>query len=142
MERIQTPTLRPKIFVLDDSPTGLAFVKMVLEAEGYLVCTFNSPLGISREILRQKPDLVIVDVNMPSITGDKVCRLIRATSSRRSVGILLHSSLPECDLHDLAQACGADNYVPKSRDPRALCMAVCKQLFGHLQPPASRAAHA
>jgi len=142
MESTKTPNARAKIFVLDDSPTGLAYLKMILEAEGYLVSAFESPLGISREILRQKPDLVIVDVNMPSITGDKICRLIRAALPHRSVGVMLHSSLPESDLHDLAQDCGADSYVPKSRDPRTLCRAVHRQLFGYIQPTTLRAAQA
>ena len=124
------PDQRTKIFVLDDSQTFLAYARVLLESQGYQVLTFDSPLGITREVIRQQPDLVIVDVNMPSITGDKVCQLVRSASFARSVVILLHSSLPESDLHDLARKCGADGFVPKSKDPQILIDAVAKHLPG------------
>lgn len=111
---------RAKVFVLDDSPTFLAYAKALLEGEGFDVATFDSPLGITREVIRQQPDIVIVDVNMPSITGDKVCQLVRSASYARSVAIILHSSLPETELHDLARKSGADGFVQKSSDPRRL----------------------
>ena len=90
-----------------------------LQAEGYVVHSFDSPLGITREVIRHQPDMVIVDVNMPSITGDKVCQLVRAASYGKGVVILLHSSLPEAELSELARRCGADGSIPKSRDPSA-----------------------
>jgi DNA-binding response OmpR family regulator len=110
----------------------LAYARVLLArvSHGYQVFTFDSPLGITREVIRQQPDLVIVDVNMPSITGDKVCQLVRSASFARSVVILLHSSLPESDLHDLARKCGADGFVPKSKDPQILVDAVAKHLAG------------
>ena len=58
------PDQRTKIFVLDDSQTFLAYARVLLESQGYQVFTFDSPLGITREVIRQQPDLVIVDVNM------------------------------------------------------------------------------
>lgn len=128
-----SPGQRAKIFVLDDSPTFLAYARNLLESEGYSVSTFDSPLGITREVIRQQPDLVIVDVNMPSITGDKVCQLVRSASYARSVVILLHSSMPDADLHDLAQRCGADGYVPKSRDSKRLVETVIRHLAGRLR---------
>ncbi len=128
-----SPEQRAKIFVLDDSPTFLAYTRNLLEREGYSVSTFDSPLGITREVIRQQPDLVIVDVNMPSISGDKVCHLVRAASYARSVVILLHSSMPEADLHDLARKCGADGYVPKSNDPKRLGEVVTRHLASRLR---------
>lgn len=117
-----------KIFVLDDSPTLLAFVRMHLEGQGHSVFSFESPLGITREVIRHQPNLVIVDVKMPSITGDKVCRLIRGASAGRNVVILLHSSLPEEELRDLARRCDADGYLQKSHDPLPLIQVVNKRL--------------
>ena len=119
---------RAKIFILDDSRTFLAVARVHLEAEGFVVLTFDSPLGISREIIRHQPDMVIVDVNMPSISGDKVCQLVRSSSFARSVTVLLHSSLPESELGRLAIHCGADGFVPKSSDSRVLIEAVHKHL--------------
>ncbi len=128
MERAPQHEQRARIFVLDDSQTFLTYVQLLLQGEGYVVHTFDSPLGITREVIRHQPDMVIVDVNMPSITGDKVCQLVRAASYGKGVVILLHSSLPESDLHDLARRCGADGYVPKSRDSKVLIEAVERHL--------------
>ena len=117
-----------KIFVLDDSPTFLSFVRLHLEIQGYPVFTFESPLGITREVVRQQPDLVIVDVKMPSITGDKVCRLLRAASYGKRVVVLLHSSLPKEELRGLALRCGADGYLEKSSDLRPLIQEINKHM--------------
>lgn len=128
MERAPHHEQRAKIFVLDDSQTFLTYVQLLLQAEGYIVHTFDSPLGITREVIRHQPDMVIVDVNMPSITGDKVCQLVRAASYGKGVVILLHSSLPETDLYEVARRCGADGAVPKSRDPKMLIETVERHL--------------
>ncbi|HNN50043.1 MAG TPA: response regulator [Pseudomonadota bacterium] len=124
MERAPQHDQRAKIFVLDDSQTFLTYVQLLLQAERYVVHSFDSPLGITREVIRHQPDMVIVDVNMPSITGDKVCQLVRAASYGKGVVILLHSSLPEAELSELARRCGADGSIPKSRDPKLLTQAV------------------
>lgn len=115
---------RASIFVLDDSQVILSQMRILLESEGYQVHTFDSPLGITREVMRLHPDLVLVDINMPSITGDKVCRLIRSASHARDVLILLHSSLSESDLQEIARASGADGAITKTSDGRAFVQAI------------------
>jgi FixJ family two-component response regulator len=50
------PDPRTKIFVLDDSQTFLAYARVLLESHGYQVFAFDSPLGITREVIRQQPD--------------------------------------------------------------------------------------
>lgn len=105
---------KAKLFVIDDSSTGLTLAQEILEEAGYMVLTYKSPLGITRELNHHRPDLVLLDVNMPSITGDKICRLIRSVSGAQSPIIILYSSKPVSELRQLSEECGADGFVSKA----------------------------
>ena len=50
---------KAKIFVIDDSPTGLTMAREILEDAGYLVHTFKSPIGITRALHHLRPDLIV-----------------------------------------------------------------------------------
>lgn len=128
MDIPRTDGIAARVFVLDDSPVSLTFVRLLLEEHGYRVHTFDSPLGITKEVMRHRPDLVLVDINMPSITGDKVCRLIRSASATREVVVLLYSSLPQAELEQIARAAGADGVIVKTGDGRQLVQTVERYL--------------
>jgi CheY-like chemotaxis protein len=115
---------RYKIFVIDDSPTGLLYTQTVLESEGYIVHGYTSSIGIVHAYHKLKPDMIIIDVNMPVIRGDQTCRLIRAVSRGQGPLIILHSSDTAKDLCQLASECSADGFVCKSESSAALTRAV------------------
>lgn len=119
---------KARIFIIDDSRTGLTFIKQSLEDAGYVVQGFESPLGISQELIRRRPDLVLLDVMMPSINGDNMCKLIRSLNGGQDIRIVLYSSKPVAELSSLAAECGADGYIVKTSDPRAAIAEVRAQL--------------
>ena len=110
--------------MIDDSPTGLLYSQTVLENEGYIVHAFKSSIGIVHAFHKLKPDVVVVDVNMPAIRGDQICRLIRAVSRGQGPLIILHSSDTPKDLRQLVSECSADGYVCKSESSAALTRAI------------------
>jgi DNA-binding response OmpR family regulator len=109
-----------RLFVLDDSKTFLSYAGQLLQSAGYFVHMFETHLGITREVIRHRPDLILVDQNMPSVTGDKVCRLLRSISQGREVLIVLHSTMEKRELLEIALQCGADDAIVKSQNPRDL----------------------
>lgn len=102
----------------------------ILEDAGYLVHTFKSPIGITRALHHLRPDLIVLDVNMPAISGDKICRLIRGISGSINPLIILYSSIPEVELRKLATECGADGSVSKDGYSRNLLKAIRDTLQG------------
>ena len=118
-----------RILLVDDSEIVRELVKATLEEAGYEVSTHASPFGFSSSVLRQNPDLVLLDVNMPALSGDKLAEI---AVKNRLVGptcpLLLFSDRPPHELAVLAARCGANGYIHKTNDSQALIQAVGRYL--------------
>lgn len=118
-------TKKGKVLIVDDSETVLAAASQALGRAGYEVITADKALMTSRTISREKPDLVLLDVNMPTLTGDKLAEIVlgRLAPENRPV-LLLHSDVETRELEALAKKCGADGFVRKSSELNLLVMQV------------------
>lgn len=105
-----------KILVVDDSEVVLGVTKAILEDAGYEVLTNRRATGSVALILQTKPDLVLLDVNMPSLRGDMIARMSVATNNSIGTIVVLHSSLPEDELKRLAQESNAHGYIKKTEN--------------------------
>jgi CheY-like chemotaxis protein len=130
------------IVVIDDDEVCLAATSEILEQAGYRVLTRSRPTGCVAMILQEKPDLVLVDVCMPTIPGDTLVKMLRAAAPRANTTLLLHSVLDEPLLRAKARAAGAHGHVKKGPSPRPLLKAVRQWLSVPLlatKPPLRRA---
>jgi DNA-binding response OmpR family regulator len=125
--------LSPKVLALDDSEFACDFVRMVLESAGYTVFTLTSHFGFVKILREEKPDLVLIDVTMPVLSGPKVVELARSKRVH-DCRIVLYSNRPEEELAQLASSCGADGYIKKSSDPGAFLGAVARHVFVRAGP--------
>ena len=105
---------KPLILVVDDSGVTLKIIRLFLKDAGFEVITRSRPIGTTAEILRMKPDLVLLDVLMPGLTGDKITKLIK--ESGLATKIVLHSGKENNELRELSKECGADGYIKKTTD--------------------------
>ena len=103
-----------KILVVDDSEVVLGVAKAMLSEAGYEVETNRRATGSVALILHTKPDLVLLDVNMPSLRGDMIARMSVATNNSTGTIVVLHSTLPEKELERLAAESGAHGYIKKT----------------------------
>lgn len=101
------------ILVVDDDPKHLQTTKELLELGGYKVETQDSPFGTTELINSLKPDLVLMDVNMPGLSGERLCSLIRSRVGIERTIILFFSSNDEDSLRQAVRRHGADGYVCK-----------------------------
>jgi DNA-binding response OmpR family regulator len=117
--------------VVDDSHVCLEATAMMLEDAGYEVVTVDSPFALSSALTRELPDLVLVDIGMPGLSGDKLVEItVRNQSAGRSCAIVLHSDRPESDLRSVARSCGAAGYIRKTSDGAQLAREVERLLRG------------
>ncbi|HEX9017498.1 MAG TPA: response regulator transcription factor [Chloroflexota bacterium] len=110
-----------KVLVADDDAKTVDLVKIYLERDGYNVLTAHDgarALALARE---QRPDLAVLDIMMPEISGLDVCRLLRAESSMPV--ILLTAKTTEAD-KITGLDLGADDYVAKPFSPGELAARV------------------
>jgi CheY-like chemotaxis protein len=117
-----------KILVVDDSDLCLDLTRMMLEEYGYEVVTLSSGLGLSRALGREKPDLVLLDVSMPAVSGDQIVEVARQNKLHRCP-IVLFSDRPVGELSALARNCGAAGFIPKTSDARTLAQSVSRYLI-------------
>jgi len=122
-----------KILVVDDSRLILEAVKESLVADGHHVVLTDNPLEVPHLIREQHPDLVLIDLNMPTMRGDIVARIVRKAFGR-SVVVLLHTEVPE-EARLLLELAGAEGVVAKSADEAVVRDAV----RSYLNRPAARA---
>ena len=106
-----------KILLVDDEPSILQLVKAYLEPEGYQVITaIDGPSG-AQAILREKPNLVVLDVMLPGMDGIEVLSRIRRESD---VYVILLTARTEETDKIVGLSIGADDYVTKPFSPREL----------------------
>lgn len=109
-----------KIAVIDDSDTALEWVKANLPGLGFEISTFNTPIGTQAFIITTKPDLILLDVRMPGLDGDVLCKMIKSNPKTRSTIIALYSEMEEPELAVLADKCSADGYIKKTENVTVL----------------------
>src|SRR6185503_12234040 len=94
--------------------------KLALEDVGHSVVTLTSPFLLFETTQRETPDVVLVDVNMPTLSGDRVLEVSNAFGAFRQTPVLLYSTLEEAELRAMATRYGADGFVRKSLDRQNL----------------------
>ncbi|MCK5384144.1 MAG: response regulator transcription factor [Alphaproteobacteria bacterium] len=109
--------MKNKIFLVDDDRNILLSVSMALEAEGFVVETFNDGESGMKAILKKKPDLVVLDVKMPRMDGIEVLTRLREESNVPV--IFLTSKDDEVD-QVIGLRMGADDYITKPFSQRLL----------------------
>lgn len=107
---------KPKIVVIDDSEIVLEVTRGALEGAGYDVVTHDRPAGCVALILHEKPELVLMDVNMPGLGGDTIVSVLAKAAPTSDTIVLLHSSLSAEVLRTKAAAAGAHGFLQKSGD--------------------------
>jgi CheY-like chemotaxis protein len=87
---------------------------LLVEA-GHQVWELPSPIGATRTILSEAIEIVILDIFMPQMDGDKSAKMLRENPRLQELAIILVSSCDPARLQTLAERVSADAVVPKSR---------------------------
>ncbi len=102
-----------RILVVDDDETHLTLAKELLRWEGYDVLVHRTAFGATERVLRDRPDLLLLDVNMPGLSGEGLVGVLRQREETRRTSILLYSSNDEDTLRRAAIRLGVEGFVCK-----------------------------
>jgi CheY-like chemotaxis protein len=101
-----------RVLVGDDNEQMRRLIVELLQADGYEVTEASDTGQVLEQVSRSRPDLLILDVQMPGGGGVEALRAIRSDPANRGLPVLLLSG--SVDLHvDLASEAGADAQLPK-----------------------------
>ena len=110
-----------QILIIDDCKLTLAIARDILETAGYAVIVAESGIEANKYIYGGSPPAVIlIDVEMPLLRGDRKVRLLKAAPTSRDIPVILMSHKSESELQALCEASGADSYIPKPLPKDAL----------------------
>jgi DNA-binding response OmpR family regulator len=119
-----------RIVVADDDADIRDLVVFKLEQSGHEVVAFGDGASTVEACRQQPPELVLLDVMMPGMSGLEACRMMRADPALADVPvILLTARVQETDIEQGFRA-GADDYVVKPFSPRELASRVTAALQG------------
>lgn len=106
------------MLVVDDDPIVLEVTRERLERAGYVVYVREEALGTPQWIADSQPDIVLLDVHMPALTGLDLAQLLRKRRATKDIAIILYSSLDSTELQSKVRATGAVGAIQKSADAR------------------------
>jgi DNA-binding response OmpR family regulator len=122
-----------KILLVDDDATVLDMMSRMLTHRGHEVHTCATPFGVSAQIVRDPPDVVVLDVMMPGLGGSALASLIAKLELPHQPKVLLWSAMDDVALAEAAREAGGLPWISKAR--RASDIAAEIERFG--TPPTS-----
>ncbi|MFN2385502.1 MAG: response regulator transcription factor [Thermoanaerobaculia bacterium] len=102
-----------RIVVVDDEEAVGWAIRDVLAEDGFTVDAPGDAAAALPELLRETPDLVILDVNMPGMTGWELCSILRRQSATKRVPILFLTGRQEVKDRITAMQLGGSDYLSK-----------------------------
>lgn len=102
------------VLVVDDDESFGQVVVRYLANDGISAILQTGPFGTLNSIRRERPALVILDLNMPAISGEDVGRLIRSAEGLEGIKLMLLSSRDQGELDSIKAQVNADEAVSKT----------------------------
>ncbi|MEI6105589.1 MAG: response regulator transcription factor [Opitutae bacterium] len=115
---------KKKILVVDDEPDVTDLVAYHLKAKGFQVECLNDSTASIAKARQLHPDLIILDIMMPHLSGIQLCRILRADNKLAKVPIIFLTA--KAEPHDRIEGLesGADDYLGKPFSPKELVLRV------------------
>ena len=119
-----------KILIVDDDQGTTKLLEFILSREGYDVASVNNSSDTLPAALAHDPNLILLDLMMPSVDGLEVCRNLREKSQFARVPIIFFTSVSDIEKKVTAFEAGANDYIVKPIHPQELKLRI-KALIGN-----------
>jgi putative two-component system response regulator len=103
----------PRLLVVDDDPSVSALLEHVLGTAGYDVVAVHDGLQALDSVQSRRPDLVLLDIDMPRMTGDEVCRRLKSNPATRLIPVIMITAQGDLPRRLDAWDYGADEFLSK-----------------------------
>jgi len=119
------PTLRPAnpnietflpqstVLIVDDNPQNVELLCAFLESLAVKIVTAGDGIEALRKVTEHNPDLILLDVMMPHMSGFQVCQRLKGDAKTRDIQVLMVTALNELGDIERATECGTDDFVSK-----------------------------
>jgi two-component system, cell cycle response regulator DivK len=108
--------IAPRVLVVDDNPINIDLVTHVLGCEGFIVDTAIGVDDASNRIAACRPDVVLLDIQMPEIDGLALARRLKADPSTAALPVIAFTAYAMKGDEEKMRAAGCDGYLAKPID--------------------------
>ena len=129
-----------RILVVEDQPDNRQIIRDMLAPTDYEITEAESGEEALAAIAKQRPDLILMDIQLPIMDGYAATRRIKADPAMRSIPIIAVTSYALSGEEKKARAAGCDDYVPKPFSPRQL-LAKIRQYLSRIGRTSIAAVH-
>ncbi|BAQ66764.1 probable two-component response regulator [Geminocystis sp. NIES-3709] len=124
IESIKNPSVKPNqkkytIVCIDDSPAMLEIIESYLDINKYNLITISDPMKSLSYLFKSNPDVIVMDISMPGINGNRLCQILKSSSVFKSVPIILISGETNIS-EDILESTGARDFLSKPFQKEAL----------------------
>jgi len=101
------------VLIVDDNVQNVELLQAFLEAMPVKIVTAYDGVEALEKVKQHNPDLILLDIMMPRMSGFQVCRKLKSDASTRDIQILIVTALNELGDIEQASECGTDDFVSK-----------------------------
>jgi CheY-like chemotaxis protein len=123
---------QPRILIADDNPQGVELLEAYLGDYDYAIRTAADGEETLQVVGQWHPDLILLDIMMPKISGFEVCKRLRADPATRDVAILMITALDQPSDVERAVEAGTDDFLTKPINKSELLLRVRSALKSRL----------
>jgi len=128
----QSPDSR--ILIVDDDPVSLGILRKILDPWGFEIVGLREPDRFWQVLTQTLPDLLILDLQMPTYTGIELCRVVRQDPNWEELPILVVTAHPDPKLIEKVFEAGADDFITKPIvGPELVTRAIARIERSHLR---------
>ncbi len=108
------PDEKSKVLVVDDNVQNLELLEAYMfELPEVIAITARNGIEALEKVAAEKPDLILLDVMMPRMSGFEVCKLLKADPDTRDIPVIMVTALDELGDVERARECGSDEFLSK-----------------------------
>ena len=116
---------RPTVLLVDDNEQNLELLEAYMEdVPEVRVITATNGLEALNKVAEEMPDLVLLDIMMPKMSGFEVCKRLKSDPKTRDITVIMVTALNEPSDVERGAECGTDDYLSKPIDRHALIQQV------------------
>ncbi len=117
-----------RILIVDDEPDVTELLKYKLEQDGHLCQVVNNPLSFISVAREFNPDLLLLDIMMPELSGLQLCKMVRSDPKMNTIPIIFLTARGEVEDRIKGLESGGDDYISKPFNTKELLLRIGKIL--------------
>ena len=120
-----------KILLVEDNPVNRRLAEFLLRSQGYQVRAATTALEAFEAVRQERPDLILMDVQLPGMDGLEATRTLKAEPNTRDIPVVAVTSYAMKGDREKALAAGCSGYITKPIDKDTFVKEVATVLNGH-----------